>query len=308
MSIFKKIKKGIKKYVRTGREAWADVARGVGGFVGAPGLGNSIGDVLEPGDTPADNARELQDFEYNRSLADQRAFQDDSVQRRVADARKAGIHPLAALGFSSPGFIPPQTGGYYGESEYGMAEMGQDISRAISAGQTEKERRQQEASMARANVGINELNMRNLELQNESLALDLVYKRDRIMRMRNGTGPGFPNVNAIRNVGLQELATNDMAVPRIGDTGERYPATAKIQNLDGSWTVVPGKDAKQAIEDDPVAEAQWHWANQLKQWLQDGGTYGEHWNYNFDGPYKGRNRYVRKGMTKFNWITGKEYK
>lgn len=63
------------------------------------------------------------------NLAQQMFLANNSVSMRVADAKRAGINPLAALGVSSPGFV----GATPTEPGSGVAAAGQDISRALMA-------------------------------------------------------------------------------------------------------------------------------------------------------------------------------
>lgn len=200
------LKKAFKKVWKGARSATGSLAPLLN-FVPKVGpIGAAVASYIggTAGDSPERNAEKRQDFEYARSLADQRAFQDDSVQRRVADARKAGIHPLAALGFQSPSFIPQQSSGYYGggESEYGLSEMGQDIGRAVQAAQTDKERAESRAVTANYDAAI----LQRTNLENQKLQLDIDYSRLRYLRLlREGNKPGFPDVNAIQQVGLENL-------------------------------------------------------------------------------------------------------
>ena len=60
------------------------------------------------------------------------AMMDRTIQRRVADAKKAGIHPLAALG-SSPGAGPTITGAGVGAEGRAIADAGEAVGRGISA-------------------------------------------------------------------------------------------------------------------------------------------------------------------------------
>lgn len=239
---FKSVKKGVKKFARFSREGSADIARALGGYVGVPSIGNAIGDAIEPGDTASVNATERQDFEYARSLADQRAFQDDSVQRRVADARKAGIHPLAALGYNSPSFIPPQTGGYYEGTENDMASMGQEIGRAVYAGQTARERK---AALATQAV-IDSLSVQRLGLENRNLEADLEHKRLRNLQLLRTGAPAFPDVNAIRDVGLRELGQGGI------ERQPLVPASAPVTHA-GSEYDLNDPIISQMMENDPIA-------------------------------------------------------
>lgn len=72
----------------------------------------------------------------NKNADLQREFAKNSIRWRVADAKAAGIHPLAALGSQGISANPAYVGG--GDS--GVSAAGQDIGRAISAAQTPSEK------------------------------------------------------------------------------------------------------------------------------------------------------------------------
>lgn len=80
----------------------------------------------------------------DQNAALQREFAQQGLQWKAADARAAGLHPLAALGGSgytaSPSYIQGDTGSWANS-------LGQDISRALSANQTQPQR--DEAGMMR---------------------------------------------------------------------------------------------------------------------------------------------------------------
>lgn len=72
--------------------------------------------------------------EYNQDLleqqiASQREAQQNFIQWRVADAKKAGIHPLFALGANSPSTFPISMGDNVGPA---LREAGQDIGSATA--------------------------------------------------------------------------------------------------------------------------------------------------------------------------------
>lgn len=82
----------------------------------------------------------------------QREFAKHGIRWKVADAKAAGLHPLAALGASGAAYSPVSSAG----SDLGS--VGQDISRSIEATRTADERRMarsaQEAELAlRERVG-----------------------------------------------------------------------------------------------------------------------------------------------------------
>lgn len=238
MGLFKSIKKAGKKLVRSSRQGFSTFTSLAAPFTGPwSGAVMKAGQMVAPGDTAESNARKRADFEYARSLADQRAFQDDSVQRRVADARKAGIHPLAALGFNSPSFIPPTTSGGFssGNTESDLFDLGQDISRAVAAGQTKAEREHTAAMSA--------LELRLATQQVAGVQLDNYLKLAKLVALREK--PAFPDVNAVRDVGVRELGTSD------------GPAFHKMALPGGG--VAPVANEELGVSDDPIAYVRAYW-------------------------------------------------
>lgn len=80
---------------------------------------------------------------------------DTAIQRRVADAKAAGLHPLYAVGAQvSPSSTPQYIGGS-DEMGRAMGEAGQSIGRAIATRQseTEKMKDQLELKLLTANIG-----------------------------------------------------------------------------------------------------------------------------------------------------------
>lgn len=98
-----------------------------------------------------------------RNYERQKQFAQHGIRWRVADARAAGIHPLAALGANLHSYGPARIGG---GSDYGLASMGQNISRAMAARMTEQER-----------------NFRDKQI--EGLRLDNAIKRKELNRSPN---------------------------------------------------------------------------------------------------------------------------
>lgn len=89
-----------------------------------------------------------QSGDANRKLAHeqmdaQREFAQMGIRWKVADARAAGIHPLYALGAQGASYAPISVGDSYGPA---LASAGQDISRAMRAGQDREERAASEAT------------------------------------------------------------------------------------------------------------------------------------------------------------------
>lgn len=98
----------------------------------------------------------------------QREFAQSGIQWKVEDAKKAGIHPLAALGAQTVSYQPQQIGT---DLSTGVAQMGQDISRAVDATRTTTGRA---GAVAKT---IEDLNLTKMGLENELLATQIAKLR-----------------------------------------------------------------------------------------------------------------------------------
>lgn len=108
--------------------------------------------------------------EYQR----QKEFAQSGIQWKAADAKAAGIHPLYALGANTVSYSPQSVGG----TDYGIAEAGQNLGRAIQA--------------TRSGAGKAEaLSLTAAQLQNEGLKLDNDLKRTQLASsMATANQPG----------------------------------------------------------------------------------------------------------------------
>jgi len=86
------------------------------------------------GKSSQDDANRIAQENAERNIALQREFAQNAIQWKVADAQKAGIHPIYALGGSTTSFSPVSVG-VSGANPLASAlgDMGQDVSRAASA-------------------------------------------------------------------------------------------------------------------------------------------------------------------------------
>lgn len=119
------------------------------------------------------------DYEANRQsisaqydiAAQNRAYEKDfatnSIQWKVADAKKAGIHPLAALGAST--FQPNAQRIFTNPTDYSgsMSRMGQNINRAITAGMTQHQKDMMRLQRERASLENKNLMLKNQQLNKE---------------------------------------------------------------------------------------------------------------------------------------------
>lgn len=109
------------------------------------------------------------DREYER----QKEFAQHGLRWKVADAKAAGIHPIFAVGANTPTYSPQAAVG----SDFGVSAAGQNISRAIEAGQTRREREEMADVQKRyyeAQISNVEAQTRQHEAQTESIKQGII--------------------------------------------------------------------------------------------------------------------------------------
>lgn len=135
----------------------------IGDFISAGA--KLIGGFLDRDAQREANNLALQDKERDRAL--QREFAQSGIQWRVEDAKKAGIHPLFALGGSGATYSPSAIS--VGSASMGdaVASMGQDISRAVNSTRTGDQRE------AAFNDAVRSLTLKKMGLENDLLAAQI---------------------------------------------------------------------------------------------------------------------------------------
>lgn len=148
---------------------------GLPAIIGGIGLGLDTAFKLYEG---RENRKAQEDIN-DKNAALQREFAQMGIRWKVEDAKAAGLHPLAALGASTVGFSPSyQMGAGYNVSDsVSFSKMGQDISRAVMAAQSERERTEDL---------LNEIKLERLSAQNDILRSQLARKNSAQV------GPGVP--------------------------------------------------------------------------------------------------------------------
>lgn len=190
------------------------VLGGIVGSVIAPGvgtvIGSGLGGVLGGGAETLINKNNA-DNKYSDAMGfaqSQYQFQQDyiknAMQWRAEDAKKAGYHPMAALGFSSPSFSPvsaPQYSGYSDSNTIDPMEFGQSLNYASAKAKTAK---QQEQAFNLTSEGMR-LDNQGKQIQNEIAATELLSMQ---AQLRN-SGPSAPT-----------LAPESQHVPGQADSGD----------------------------------------------------------------------------------------
>lgn len=167
-----------------------------------------------------------------------RDFAQHGISWKVADAKRAGIHPLYAMGAntSSPGAA------YVGDSSLGqsVSNMGQDISRAVQAGQS---------ATARAATEIQKAQLEQLNLQNEGIRLDNQRKTGQL-------GPPLPFEKK-----PAEITMSNPDIPHL-TAGPSSPGGTlfNMGMLGDNWDL-PSGQLNQALEDMGLAKYAYVFAN-----------------------------------------------
>lgn len=179
-------------------------------------------------------------FLNNKSGADaaqrnydaQKEFAQHGIRWKVADAKAAGIHPLAALGVNNASFSPSFTAG-----DNGIAQAGQEIGRAIEAKSTRAERELEKAMQSETHAE----QVRGLRLENDIRAEQLLQMKEQsLAAVRNASlPPAMPGLDNGIIKGQGDSKFMDKDIPKYGFA--RTP--------EGKREIVPGQDYAQLHED-----------------------------------------------------------
>lgn len=247
-------------------------------------------------------ARRGQDMSAANAAAD-RAFSRELAQHgiswKVADAKRAGIHPLYAIG--APPMSAPSTSVFPGDFSgvaSSLSAAGQSLDRALMANRGKNDRTQ---------VMLGHLAVERSQLENDFL-------RARIAKLNSpGTPPPVPEMGTapapipVETVPLSATAAHPKAVHQehgaVTDLGfVRVPG--------GGYAPVPSKDAKERLEDMGIPQVMWSLRNNFlpnvglgtpppKSWLPK-GAHSWRWSHSKqawvpDRDYKGRTVPLPKG-------------
>lgn len=237
--------------------------------------GDLIGGVL--GARSAENAKDANvamsaaDREWQKEMATQ------GIRYRVADARSAGISPLAAMGAQliqpSPTAIGVSSDNSWANA---ASSMGQNLERAFNATSTGPDR-------------MHLLQLENAQLQNDYLRAQIAASNV-ATRNQAGVPPGLPSPSYNRGAGLEEVVPSKRTSSMRANSAREAaisPATKSFINEDGSVSVWPSADAKQSIEDS-LYEYEHMYRNRLRPYLlEHGRSFRRAWEKTWWNPWKG---------------------
>lgn len=201
-------------------------------------------------------------FFGNKSKADadrknyemQKEFAQNGIRWRVADARAAGLHPLAALGMSPSAASPSFQAG---DTSF-LHDFGQNIGRAVQAGMTRAER------AATANF---ENVSRDLSLEKQRAEIDVlkseVRKNDSFMANQLADNLVASN-RAVHQSGLGPSFPSAGASGRLGYTSD-VPAFTNAITSTGSRVTIPNPDVAEALEENFLARQNYNFRAYLPE-------------------------------------------
>lgn len=159
------------------------------------------------------------------NLDAQREFAQNGIRWKVADAKAAGLHPLAALGAQTTSFSPS----YVGDTSMGdaMSSMGQNLGRAVEATMTARERKQKEDESRMLEYAKWDMDMRYRQAQIDNINAQTASIQSQ------PKNPPMPAVNGL---------TPD------GSKNNPYPDYMYLVGKDGRVYTAPSQYASQSFE------------------------------------------------------------
>jgi hypothetical protein len=210
---------------------------GFGSAIGGA-IGGIAGAIINK--RSADKQHNFMTNQYWNDVHWRKEMATSGIQKRVKDAKAAGIHPLAALG-AQVGYGSPASVGTAPVAD--MSSMGQNIGRAVAATATNHERKMMD------------LQLENQQLDNDMKRLQVTSER---RRLSGQIGPGMPD-----DVKNQPAIVTSHSKDRFHQEAGSVTSVGYARTPDGGLTPVPSKDVKERIEDQWIPETVWAAQNYL---------------------------------------------
>lgn len=174
----------------------------IGGFLG--GL-VSAGASLFGAKKNNDTQKQINEQNLNA----QREFAQNSIQWRVNDAKKAGLHPLAALGANTPSYTPSAQSSNFGD---GIAQAGAALGQGIAS--------------------INFQQQKNAKLQNELLESQIESQKLQNSAFAREMGQQSNQQNAINQGSIIRAISPAIDSKKLKDKTNIYLGKDKSQLID----------------------------------------------------------------------------
>lgn len=247
---------------------WGSIAGGIGAAVGG------VAGLISSGQSQA-NAAKLNQLNYEH----QKEFAQNGIRWKVADAKAAGLHPLAALGASTAQYTPATAIGDSPDWSF-LADAGQSIGRAVDAKRTQQERveQQQKQDAAFALKAENQKAENDLiRVQTASIQQDMALRQAKASEQAARTQQQVPPMPSLAPDGSlmpgQSNATSpggieskpaEIVVNEPGRPGQERGSVSELgftRTNDGGYAPVMSKDAKDRLDDDFIGSSLWHLRN-----------------------------------------------
>lgn len=277
---------------------WGSAIGGaIGGALGLIGAGQSQA-----------SAERLNQLNYEH----QKEFAQNGIRWKVADAKAAGLHPLAALGASTASYSPSAVIGDSPDYSF-LKDMGQGIDRAMDAKATRQERAEREQ---KENALFNE-ELKGKQLQNQEtetriqsmkwdMAMELARNAAQSVRTQQQV-PAMPSLapdgslmpgqfdatspGGIIKTKPAEIVMNDPATPA-AEAGSN-PEIRYFRTSDGGYSIARSESYADSTDDDRAGMLSWELRNRIPatfwdsssaapppSFLPDRGHGGWAWSYN----------------------------
>lgn len=248
----------------------------------ASAVGSIAGGLLGNASAAAsrDQAAELNKFNYQA----QKEFAQNGIRWKVADAKAAGLHPLAALGSSTAQYSPSAVVG--GSDDYSwLGDVGQGIGRAVDAKMTERERsKERQVADQRLRLEFDNRRLQNqflqtqIDAQKQDMALQLARSAAMSARTQQAV-PGMPDLSGDNTVirgqresyptGGTQVEVSKVPTSVAGDptTQAGTPADSRIYRTPAGRTVLPNQEIGDAMDAAPGSGLQWMIRNHLLPYI-----------------------------------------
>lgn len=225
-----------------------------------------------------------------QNIEQQREFAQNGVRWKVEDAKRAGIHPLYALGAQTHSFSPVSVGA---GAETGLGDsfqnLGQDLSRAYQATRTNRER--EEVDLTARALQAQQLEQGAAQIEGQRIENEI--RRLQLARLAGQVGPPWPVPDGERAVaypvrpqpaGPVDLQPSKQTMSQPGRPGvEAHAGDGKpgfvafrVGGRNGATVHVPTSEMAEGFEG--MGPAAWpvsayamasHYLGLYKDWIED---------------------------------------
>lgn len=230
------------------------------------GAAASIGGMLL-NKSQADDNRQAQQENQLRQEALQREFAQNGISWKVEDAKRAGIHPLYAIGAQTTAYSPQSVGSTSTDFS-ALGEAGQNIGRAIDSTRTTPDK---QAAVLQTALATTQL---------DGLKLDNDIKRAKLnsaLAVNRSASPGMPaprdllshydgsgDAIKVSQPNIKVETKRDVTDPRnpayIPGSG---PSVNVVKNSTGGYSVTMPPELAEAYESDGSGSLDWQIRNRV---------------------------------------------